>query len=300
MIYTIHSKIADPILEDHSIIVILERFNINIGVGEYTIKEVCDSKNINPDFLLAVINTYLDPAYHPFVEETKISSADVLKYLENIDIYFRDIQLPNIDRHLGFLTHGCESPELGNLYLLSNFYTEVKEEFKLWIENDLEYWFPLIEEDNEKARQKINYLSRNQSSCLHPVPFRNKTIEDKIKDLLSFFIIHLKGDFNRNLCMAVVGAIYSLEKYVHHSNRIRDRILKPLLSDNSTTNNNTLSPREIEVLRELASGKTQKEIAVALCISQPTVVSHRKNISAKLGIRSISGLTLYASMHGYI
>lgn len=63
---------------------------------------------------------------------------------------------------------------------------------------------------------------------------------------------------------------------------------------------NKLSNREIEVLVELASGKTQKEIADSLCISLTTVISHRKNISAKLGIRSISGLALYAAINGYI
>lgn len=61
-----------------------------------------------------------------------------------------------------------------------------------------------------------------------------------------------------------------------------------------------LSSRELEVLRELASGKTQKEIADVLCISPSTVVTHRKNISTKLGIRSVSGLSLYAVMNGII
>lgn len=61
-----------------------------------------------------------------------------------------------------------------------------------------------------------------------------------------------------------------------------------------------LSSREKEVLRELASGKTNKEIADKLCISVNTVITHRKNVSAKLGIRSISGLSLYAVMNGII
>lgn len=61
-----------------------------------------------------------------------------------------------------------------------------------------------------------------------------------------------------------------------------------------------LSAREIEVMRELAKGKTNKEIADALFISVNTVISHRKNISAKLGIRSASGLSIYAMMNGLL
>lgn len=61
-----------------------------------------------------------------------------------------------------------------------------------------------------------------------------------------------------------------------------------------------LSAREREVLRELAGGKTNKEIADTLCISINTVITHRKNISGKLGIHGVSGLSLYAVMNGVI
>ncbi len=61
-----------------------------------------------------------------------------------------------------------------------------------------------------------------------------------------------------------------------------------------------LSQREIEVLCQLAKGLTNKEIADKLFISINTVLTHRKNISAKLGIRSVSGLSVYAIMNGYI
>lgn len=61
-----------------------------------------------------------------------------------------------------------------------------------------------------------------------------------------------------------------------------------------------LSAREREVLHELAGGKTNKEIADTLCISINTVITHRKNISGKLGIHSVSGLSLYAVMNGII
>ena len=61
-----------------------------------------------------------------------------------------------------------------------------------------------------------------------------------------------------------------------------------------------LSPREIEVLQLLVRGLINKEIADRLHISLTTVISHRKNISEKLGIRSLSGLTVYAVMRGYV
>ena len=61
-----------------------------------------------------------------------------------------------------------------------------------------------------------------------------------------------------------------------------------------------LSVREIEVLILITKGLINKEIADKLNISLTTVISHRKNITEKLGIKSVSGLTVYAVMNGYI
>lgn len=61
-----------------------------------------------------------------------------------------------------------------------------------------------------------------------------------------------------------------------------------------------LSDREAEVMVLIVQGLINKEIADRLCISLSTVVTHRKNIMEKLGIRSVSALTIYAVMNGYV
>ncbi len=79
--------------------------------------------------------------------------------------------------------------------------------------------------------------------------------------------------------------------------------LRVLLKEHSPKKSETsaeLSPREIDVLRLVAGGLINKEIAERLNISFNTVLTHRKNISAKLGIKSVSGLSVYAMMNGYV
>ena len=62
----------------------------------------------------------------------------------------------------------------------------------------------------------------------------------------------------------------------------------------SESTDDELTLREKEVLRLIALGHTNKSIAEHLYISTHTVISHRKNITEKLGIKSIPGLTVYA------
>ncbi|NIZ08758.1 response regulator transcription factor [Pseudooceanicola sp. HF7] len=61
-----------------------------------------------------------------------------------------------------------------------------------------------------------------------------------------------------------------------------------------------LTNREQTILLQLAQGKSNKEVALALDISVRTVETHRKNIKAKLGISSTAGLTRYALEHGVL
>ena len=61
-----------------------------------------------------------------------------------------------------------------------------------------------------------------------------------------------------------------------------------------------LSERERDVLVLVAKGYTNKEIAQELFISPHTVISHRKNIVHKTGIRSVAGLTVYAVLNKLI
>ncbi len=61
-----------------------------------------------------------------------------------------------------------------------------------------------------------------------------------------------------------------------------------------------ISKREIDILKNIALGYSNKEIADKLFISTHTVVTHRKNITRKLGIKTVPGLTIYAILNKII
>ena len=79
---------------------------------------------------------------------------------------------------------------------------------------------------------------------------------------------------------------------------VNDTIAAP--AERSYSDSHELSERERDVLVLVARGMTNKEIASELNISPHTVISHRKNIVHKTGIRSVAGLTVYAVLNKLI
>ncbi len=77
---------------------------------------------------------------------------------------------------------------------------------------------------------------------------------------------------------------------------VYDKIKKVLMTEKqeSTGSTESLSNREREIIVCVVKGMTNKEIAEKLCLSIHTVITHRRNISNKLQIRSAAGLTIYA------
>ena len=72
------------------------------------------------------------------------------------------------------------------------------------------------------------------------------------------------------------------------------------LAYSKKSDHESLTERETDVLKLVAYGHSNKEIADKLFISIHTVISHRKNITEKLSIKSISGLTVYAILNHLI
>ena len=75
---------------------------------------------------------------------------------------------------------------------------------------------------------------------------------------------------------------------------------KDSASNAETNPENRLSERECDIVRCVVRGMANKEIAAQLFISLNTVLTHRKNISRKLNIHSVAGLTIYAIAAGLV
>jgi DNA-binding NarL/FixJ family response regulator len=104
------------------------------------------------------------------------------------------------------------------------------------------------------------------------------------------------NDLLEALRMVAAGGMY-LSPQV--SDRLLDRLKEGNLESRGTpTVLEALSPREVQVLRLVADGKTSKEIAVLLDLREQTVRSYRKTMMKKLGVNNVAGLTQLALSTG--
>ncbi len=78
------------------------------------------------------------------------------------------------------------------------------------------------------------------------------------------------------------------------------RIIGNKNSKKPVDKNQPLTEREITILKHITLGLTNQEIAEKLFLSVHTVMTHRKNLTKKLGIKTVSGLTVYALLNKII
>lgn len=141
---------------------------------------------------------------------------------------------------------------------------------------------------NEYEDMDYDMVLLNPVACSSDGKLTGQILEKIGSSLLIGIITTL---FSRNMLNEYTDVIYltdsesEINKLItrHLSQKSENKPLHRLLSD-----------REIEVLRQFARGLATKEIAEKLNISTHTVISHRKNISSKLGIKSTSGMAIYA------
>lgn len=212
--------LSDAILHDTSLIPVIARFGISLGMGDKSIGTVCAEHGLDTDFFITILNTFSNENYFP---ERRLQSFYVgllIDYLTKTNLYYIKFQLPNIERHFGKLVEWGES-ENSNLVAVFKFFEGVRKELMARIESDKTEWFPVL---RERLRQYGNVAEIATAVDLPPTD----AIEEKLNDLLSLIVRHLSGDYDINLCHAVIFALCSLRNDIKQHNRIRNRILRPV------------------------------------------------------------------------
>lgn len=276
--------LSDLLTEYSELIPVVNRFGIRLGVGEKTIDEICTEYRLNVDFLLTILNVYLHESYDPKSNLALFDASAIADYMKHTVENYLQASVPNIEKHFTpfIAMSGGDNQELNLLH-------KVFHQFKT--------------ELSEHLQQDFEQINNYPNELLH--------------DLKNIIIKHISGNYNQNLAYAVIFSISALEKELHVHNRLLEKVLRPKLKEldsgyiedlsngliddyKQRESNKELTKREVEVLKLIVQGHLNKEIAEKLNISVNTVLSHRKNIIAKTGIKTVSGLTFYSISRGYV
>ena len=296
-----NSVMANVLSEYNELIPVLNRFGIKLGVGENTIESLCILYNLNTALVLAVLNVYIDDNFYPD-DITDIGTDEIVDYFHNtVENYMYDL-MPNIEKHLNAFI-AISASHKGSNGLSAKKPTDSSQNQELNLLNH--HFIKFKERMSDQLNNLINYEDEFPDDLLH--------------DLKNILIKHLSSDVNQNLCYAVIFSIHSFQKDLAAHNRLRNRVLSPklnllnssdirqlqhLISNDHTHKpeygNHHLTNRETEILKLIVKGCINKEIADMLNISLNTVLTHRKNLIRKTGVKTVSGLTFYCLRNGLI
>jgi DNA-binding NarL/FixJ family response regulator len=129
---------------------------------------------------------------------------------------------------------------------------------------------------------------------------KNLSIKSIFKDCADISIIAFVSQYTDSQFLKQFDEIIDIYDDVQSISAKIRYVIEHEMPEPSDTDATELSEREQEVLIAVIKGLINKEIASSLNISIHTVMSHRKNITRKTGIKSVSGLTMYALFNNLI
>ena len=295
----------DVIRYEPKVLQAMSRCCIPLGVGEHTVKEVCEANGVDTDTYLAVANfiKHGEECAGLFID--KIKGPALMDYLRNAHDYFLNFQFPKIRRKLIEAVDCSEKNEVA--FLILQFYDAYAAEVRkhMQFENNKIFTYVNSKLNDEPVNEKNEATSKEIEMYLRG----HDAIESKLKELKNLLVKYGVPAANVNFLNDVVFNIYTCEDDLTTHCAVENRLFIPAITKLELKNagahhsekatdkekdKEELSVREKEVLACAVKGMTNKEIAENLFISLNTVLTHRKNISRKLNIHSISGLTIYA------
>ena len=314
--YHENDPMSDVISDDYRMLQMISRFGITLGFGDQTVAETCQKAGVDAQTFLTVVN-FLKDTNHAYIVEMAehIDLPTMLRYLKNSHTYFIEYRLPQIRRKL--LQAVDMSSQIAMLIL--KFYDEYVAEVTRHMEYENTHVHPYVEGLLQGRRGEC---------CLSEITSQHEgshtSIDRSLSELKNIIIKYYPNDQNAALLSDALMDVYMMEEdFLNHCHmedtlfaqcvRMLESLPLPSVQEESLAEesgsqgetggasaNEALSDREREVIRMVAMGLSNKEIADRMFISVNTVMTHRRNIARKLDIHAAAGLTIYAIVNGII
>lgn len=295
-------RMRDLIRSNPSLLPALSRFGIAPGFGDNTVEAVCAGNGVDTGTFLAVANFI---SGHP-ADTGNISLPSLMGYLRSAHNYFLNYILPTLRMRLVEALSNAANDDITLMIL--RFY----DDYALRVREHMDY------EDRVVFTYVDRLLAGELDSGFSIDTFRenHSPIASKLRDLKEIFITHYHAPgASAERVNTVLFNIIQCETDLMAHCRVEDAVFIPAVARLETEMRTRaesrerdaasvavpvpdvsacLTGREKDIVKCVARGLSNKEIANALCLSVHTVTTHRRNISAKLDIHSQAGLAVYA------
>ena len=302
MKYNRKMKMAELVESDFNLLKLSDRMGIDRSFGEHTVESVCSDYDIDPDTFLLLCEVYSDRQFRPTTALLGMCRLqEVLRYLHSSHSYYVEEALVALAADIESLIVPCSDTQ-----------KRVIRKFLADFRRELERHFAVEEQSVIPYVEKLILGYRNTSFSIDRFEENHSQIHESLSDLKNLIMKSLPGICNGRLRTDVLLSIYNLQHDLDRHTCIEDDVLVPMVrmvespgrrSQGSTEpeeRREALSDREKEILVSVARGLLNKEIADRHNISINTVITHRKNITRKTGIKTVSGLTAYAILNNFI
>ena len=298
-------KVADLIEVNYRLLGVLSRVGIDGCFGEKTIEEVCSQSGLDPDTVLLLCQVYSFPDFKPTPEVLRRSHVgDILRYLHQSHDYYLNEALVEMEKAVTRLLEPCSAPQ-----------RKVVWDFFAGYRTELQSHFGFEEQEVIPYVQDLMIGRRRSAFCIARFEETHSNIDEKLSDFKNLVMKSLPQVCDRQLRIQLLLQLCALQEDLQCHTYIEDHVLVPMvrLLENpqryrerprpavaEDEERHELSAREKEILVSVAQGLLNKEIADKHNISINTVITHRKNITRKTGIKTVPGLTVYALLNNLI
>ena len=298
--YQATMKMAALVDHNPDLLGILVRMGLPLGFGEQTVAEVCRRAHVDVSTFLLMCQVYTLPHFTPTRTELRVvRPEDLLRYLRSSHRYYVGTSLVTMSRALEDLL--APAPE-AKQKVIRRFFEDYRTDLEKHFEFEENVVFPYVDAlvRGEASAEEFGFDEEDHTH-----------IGEKIQDLRSIVLKYLPEECNPTAASSFIADIYALSADLQRHTAVEEKLLDPVVRDDRQSSGhshgdegdegrNELSAREKEILLAVAQGMLNKEIADRYNLSIHTVITHRKNITRKTGIKTVAGLTVYALLNGLI
>lgn len=304
-LFSANMKAAELVEQNPGLLKVLSRLGITGSLGERTVSEVCVQHGLDSDTAILLCRVYSSPDFVPASDDLRrCSVADVLRYLHASHDYYLQKALESMAASIEHLIEPCGKPQQQVIW---DFFAEYKLELRSHFEFEEGKVIPYV--------RNLILGRQDPSFSIDDFEENHSNIDEKLSDLKSIVLKSLPHECDDDGRIDLLTFIFGLRDDLRSHTYIEDNILVPMVrllenplrgdarqkeEESSADRGAELSEREKEILVCVAKGMINKEIADRHNISVNTVISHRKNITRKTGIKTVAGLTVYAILNNLI